>query len=198
MNTRSLLFPITTPHLVHALVETLLDLEEPFPFVFALGGKMASLPPELVEKVNSSGKGLVCGWVAQRELLQSGAVGWFLSHGGWNSVSESLSQGIPLIVWPVTAEQPLSAALLSSGPPPVAFELFQIRTGTALAPTLRAPTLKITGTEADAVREFEDVFKNASGSAGMKMREAAEAVARELRESREGEDRTEVARLAAF
>ncbi|KAL8283295.1 hypothetical protein RQP46_005705 [Phenoliferia psychrophenolica] len=195
----SLFFPLTTPHLVHALVETLLGLENPFPFVFALGGKMASLPPELIEKVHSSGKGLVCGWTPQRSLLQSGAVGWFLTHGGWNSISESLSQGIPLIIWPVNAEQPLNAALLSSGPQPVAFELFQvIRTGTALAPSLRAPTLKITGTEADAVCEFKEVFQKARGSSGDKMREAAEAIARELKDGREGEDRSEVARLAAF
>ncbi|KAL8283296.1 hypothetical protein RQP46_005706 [Phenoliferia psychrophenolica] len=141
----SLFFPLTTPHLVRALVETLFSLDKPFP-----------------------------------------------------SISESLSQGIPLIVWPVTAEQPLNAALLSSRAHPVAFELFQIRTGSALAPTLRAPTLKITGTEADAVREFKDVFEKARGISGIKMRENAEVIARELKDGREGEDRSEVARLAAF
>ncbi|KAJ6509572.1 hypothetical protein DFH09DRAFT_1334229 [Mycena vulgaris] len=46
---QSLFFPITTPQIVEALVSTLLHLEKPFPFVFALGGKMASLPKELIE-----------------------------------------------------------------------------------------------------------------------------------------------------
>ncbi|KAJ6480046.1 hypothetical protein DFH09DRAFT_1214751, partial [Mycena vulgaris] len=162
----SLFFPIVTPQLVEALVNTLLHLAKPFPFVFALGGKMASLPKELIETVNGSGKGLICDfWVEQRAILQHAALGWFLTHGGFNSISESLSQGIPLIVWPTTAEQPINAALLSSEPNPVAFELLQIRTGAQLGPSLRGGP-KITGTIEDAAAELEAVFAAARGSKG--------------------------------
>jgi hypothetical protein len=84
LHARSLFFPITTPQLIYALVNTLLNLAKPFPFVLALGGKMAALPKELIEQVNSSGKGLVCDfWVEQRAILQHPAVGWFLTHGGF-------------------------------------------------------------------------------------------------------------------
>ncbi|KAK4696421.1 hypothetical protein P7C70_g8385, partial [Phenoliferia sp. Uapishka_3] len=194
----SLFFPVATPGLVNSLIETLLTLDTPFPFLFALGGKMASLPAKLIERVNSSGKGLICDfWVEQRAILQSGAIGFFLSHGGWNSITESVSQGIPLIIWPANAEQPINAAVLSNQPNPVAFELLQVRCGTACAPSLRTPT-RITGTEDDAVQEFKEVFKKARGDEGKVLRANVEEMAAKLRESRKVVGQAEIERLIAF
>ncbi|KAJ7450898.1 hypothetical protein FB451DRAFT_1410211 [Mycena latifolia] len=194
----SVWFPVATPQLIEALVDTLLALETPFPFVFALGGRMASLPDELIERVNSSGRGLICKfWVEQRAILQHAAVGWFLTHGGWNSISESLCQGVPLIVWPTNAEQPVNAALLSSGPNPVAIELIQVRTGTQLAPSLRGGP-KITGTVEDASAEFKAVFEDARGAKGAILIGNAAKMAAALREARAGEASDELVRLARF
>jgi UDP:flavonoid glycosyltransferase YjiC (YdhE family) len=36
-------------------------------------------------------------------------VGGFVSHGGWNSVMESLAAGKPVLAWPMMAEQPVNA-----------------------------------------------------------------------------------------
>ncbi|KAK4705040.1 hypothetical protein P7C70_g1165, partial [Phenoliferia sp. Uapishka_3] len=185
----SLFFPVTTPHLVAALVETLLTLDAPFPFIFALGGKMASLPAELIERVNSSGKGLICHfWVEQRAILQSGTIGWFLSHGGWNgpsSVSESVSQGIPLILWPANAEQPMNAAILSNGSKAVAFELLQV-------------IGSVKGPFSASTHEFKDVFKKARGEEGKRLRANVERMAQDLRDSRKDEGQAEIERLVAF
>ncbi|KAF7350270.1 hypothetical protein MVEN_01331000 [Mycena venus] len=194
----SLFFPVATPALVQALVNTLLELEKPFPFIFSLGGKMASLPQELIERVNSSGKGLVCDfWVDQRAILRHGSVGWFLTHGGFNSVAESLSQGIPLIVWPVTAEQPLNAALLSSEPDPVAIELLQVRIGPHRGPSLRGGSA-ITGSVSDATEEFKATFEAARGERGAMLTANARKMAQELREARNGKAAEELSRLAGF
>ncbi|KAJ7480732.1 hypothetical protein FB451DRAFT_1394803 [Mycena latifolia] len=177
----SLFFPVAILELVEALVNTLLSLEQPFPFIFALGGKLAALPKDLIERVNSSGKGYVCDfWVEQRAILQHGAIGWFLTHGGYNSTSEALSQGIPLIVWPTMAEQPLNAALLSSGPNPVAIELMQIRTGRQRGTSLRGGP-KITGTVEDASAEFAAAFADARGPKGAVLAANAMKMARALR-----------------
>ncbi|KAJ7447918.1 hypothetical protein B0H11DRAFT_2082010 [Mycena galericulata] len=195
----SFFFPITTPELVEALVTTLLDLENPFPFIFVLGAKLATLPKELVERVNTSGRGLVCGfWVEQRAILQHGAVGWILTHGGFNTVTEALSQGIPLIVWPINAEQPVNAALLTSEPTPVAFEFFQVRQGPQRGPPLRSPALKITGTVEDAAAEFKATLEAARGARGAVLTRNARDMARKLREARDGQAREEITRLAAF
>ncbi|KAJ7092893.1 hypothetical protein B0H15DRAFT_776933, partial [Mycena belliarum] len=196
----SMFFPIATPQLVVALVETLIALDPPFPFVFALGGKMASLPAELIERANASGKGIICGfWVEQRAILQHAALGWFLTHGGFNSVSESLSQGIPLIVWPTNAEQPVNAALLSSGDDAVAFELVQVRCGPGLAPSLRGGP-KITGTVEDAKTEFTTTLAAARDPKGSGARLKANAVKMRdaLRAARAGEVADEIVRLAKF
>ncbi|KAJ7806641.1 hypothetical protein B0H14DRAFT_3767620 [Mycena olivaceomarginata] len=191
-------FPIATPQLIEALVNTLLALEKPFPFIFALGGKMASLPKDLTERVNASGRGLVCDfWVEQQAILQHRALGWFFTHGGFNSVTESLTRGIPLIVWPSGAEQPVNAAFLSTGQNPVAIELFQIRTGPQLAPSLRGgPT--ITGTVEDATKEFREVFDTARGKRGEALKANALRMARAIREARTGECADEIIRLARF
>ncbi|KAK7063326.1 hypothetical protein R3P38DRAFT_3164317 [Favolaschia claudopus] len=199
---RSLFFPVATPHLVEALVDTLITLDQPFPFIFALGGQMASLPPSLIDRVHKSGKGLICDfWVEQRAILQHGAVGWFLTHGGANSLSESLTQGIPLIIWPVAAEQPLNAALFSAEPNPVAIELFQIRTGPHIGPSLHTEA-SITGTIEDATKEFKATFDVARvgvcGPRGKVLQNNAAKLAESLRQERGNEIPKELQRLIYF
>ncbi|KAK9071704.1 hypothetical protein SSX86_008133 [Deinandra increscens subsp. villosa] len=48
-------------------------------------------------------------WVNQREILEHESVNGFVSHCGWNSVLESISAGVPILAWPLTAEQPMNA-----------------------------------------------------------------------------------------
>ncbi|KAJ7920499.1 hypothetical protein B0H13DRAFT_2422482, partial [Mycena leptocephala] len=192
----SIYFPVATRQHVEALVTTLLDLEKPFPFIFALGSKVASLPLDLIERVNASGKGLICNfWVEQRAILQHGAVGWFLTHGGWNSLSESLTQGIPLIVWPASGEQALNAAFFSTGPNPVAIELFQIRTGAQIGPSLHSDA-EITGMLEDASEEFKETFAAARGARGEILRGNAAKMASALKIAHTGEASEEIVRLA--
>lgn len=65
---------------------------------------------------NFEGKGLIAReWVDQRQILAHRAVGGFLSHCGWNSVIESISAGVPILAWPMIAEQSLNAKLVAEG-----------------------------------------------------------------------------------
>ncbi|ESQ31148.1 hypothetical protein EUTSA_v10005518mg [Eutrema salsugineum] len=59
-------------------------------------------------------RGLVVpSWAPQAEVLAHRAVGGFLTHCGWNSALEGVVSGVPMIAWPLFAEQSMNAALLS-------------------------------------------------------------------------------------
>ncbi|KAI3442205.1 Glycosyltransferase [Psidium guajava] len=64
----------------------------------------ALLPEGFLER--TAGRGLVLkGWAPQVAVLNHGAVGGFVTHCGWNSVLEAVCAGVPMIAWPLYAEQ---------------------------------------------------------------------------------------------
>jgi UDP:flavonoid glycosyltransferase YjiC (YdhE family) len=46
------------------------------------------------------------------EILNHSSVGGFVTHCGWNSTLEALCAGVPLVAWPLYAEQTLNRAVL--------------------------------------------------------------------------------------
>ncbi|KAG6718936.1 hypothetical protein I3842_04G177900 [Carya illinoinensis] len=55
---------------------------------------------------------VVKSWAPQNAILRHESVGAFVTHCGWNSVLEAVSYGVPMVAWPLYAEQHLNAVVL--------------------------------------------------------------------------------------
>ncbi|KAF7836398.1 UDP-glycosyltransferase 88F5-like [Senna tora] len=62
------------------------------------------LPSGFLERTKERGM-VVRSWAPQVEVLNKEAVGGFVTHCGWNSVLEAVVAGVPIIAWPMYAEQ---------------------------------------------------------------------------------------------
>ncbi|MED6149110.1 hypothetical protein PIB30_059340 [Stylosanthes scabra] len=68
--------------------------------------------PDEFYKIQNQGL-VVMDWAPQLEILKHSSIGGFLSHCGWNSILESVSSGVPIVGWPLFADQLMSAELMA-------------------------------------------------------------------------------------
>ncbi|KAL3839720.1 hypothetical protein ACJIZ3_024311 [Penstemon smallii] len=92
------------------LIELGLALEESNrPFIWVIRNasdelKRWFLEEKFEERVKNRGL-LIHGWAPQVLILSHPSVGGFLTHCGWNSTLEGVTAGVPMITWPIFAEQ---------------------------------------------------------------------------------------------
>ncbi|XP_047069398.1 UDP-glucosyltransferase UGT13248-like [Lolium rigidum] len=83
------------------------------PFLWVLRSEEAQkLPEELRGKCNM--KGLIVSFCPQLEVLTHRATGCFLTHCGWNSTTEAIVTGVPMVAIPQWADQPTTAKYVES------------------------------------------------------------------------------------
>jgi hypothetical protein len=101
-----------TPTVAAALAEAL-DRSTVL-FVWAVGGDgSVDLPEEFETRALAVRRGLVVrGWAPQVVILRHTAVGWFMTHCGWNSMLEAVAAGVPMLAWPMAADQFVNVRLL--------------------------------------------------------------------------------------
>ncbi|XP_048127969.1 crocetin glucosyltransferase 3-like [Rhodamnia argentea] len=131
------------------------------------------LPPGFEDRVTKSKKGLlVRNWAPQLDILSHGSTGAFLSHCGWNSIMESLSQGVPIVGWPMAAEQAYNAKMM-------------VEEMGVCVELMRGVESRI---EAEEVKRVIELVLEEEGKGG-EMKERANAVMGQMREAvKEGSD----------
>ncbi|KAL4193710.1 hypothetical protein AMTRI_Chr06g178130 [Amborella trichopoda] len=78
------------------------------PFAHQQGGNQ--LPEGFLEATFQ--QGLVVPWCPQLDVLAHRAVGCFVTHCGWNSTLEGLSQGVPMVAAPLRSDQPTNSKFI--------------------------------------------------------------------------------------
>ncbi|EEF42834.1 UDP-glycosyltransferase 73C4-like [Ricinus communis] len=116
----SCMFALAACHIItKQLIELALGLEasmRSYIWVVKEGDYTAELDKWLVEEqfeetVKDIGL-VVRGWAPQVPILSHPAIGGFLTHCGWNSTLEGISSGLPMITWPMFAEQLFNEKLI--------------------------------------------------------------------------------------
>ncbi|KAJ0582176.1 putative hydroquinone glucosyltransferase [Helianthus annuus] len=70
------------------------------------------LPKGFLERTKGNGF-VVSSWAPQAQILSHSSTGGFLTHCGWNSILETVVHGVPVIAWPLYAEQKMNAVSLT-------------------------------------------------------------------------------------
>jgi hypothetical protein len=71
----------------------------------------ALLPEGFLER--TKGRGFVVkSWAPQLDVLRHPATGAFVTHCGWNSTLEAIVAGVPMLCWPLGAEQKMNKVLM--------------------------------------------------------------------------------------
>ncbi|XP_016562266.1 UDP-glycosyltransferase 83A1 [Capsicum annuum] len=68
-----------------------------------LDGGDSAYPKGFKDRVGS--RGHIVKWAPQQKVLAHPSIACFLSHCGWNSTVESVSNGVPFLCWPYFADQ---------------------------------------------------------------------------------------------
>jgi hydroquinone glucosyltransferase len=69
------------------------------------------LPEGFLERTKEKGM-VVRNWAPQGAILRHNSIGGFVTHCGWNSVLEAVCEGVPMITWPMYAEQRLNRLIM--------------------------------------------------------------------------------------
>ncbi|KAI6681211.1 hypothetical protein NL676_035092 [Syzygium grande] len=111
----------------------------------------ALLPEGFLER--TAGRGLVVkAWAPQVAVLNHGAVGGFVTHCGWNSVLEAVCAGVPIIAWPLYAEQRQNRVFMVEAMR-VALPMKEEEDGSVSAAEVERRVRGLMGSEGEAVRE---------------------------------------------
>ncbi|OCF37142.1 hypothetical protein I316_01049 [Kwoniella heveanensis BCC8398] len=152
-------WPTLRPSLIENIVTSLLTLEPPMPFIWATASTNGKISENLRDKIQDSGRGEVFDWVPQMKVLKHPAVGIFMTHTGYGSLTETIVAGVPILTLPFVGDQsPLSAHFTKIRP--IGIQLDQLITASSYPITLGDGTI-VDGSEAAILAELKNSWERA-------------------------------------
>ncbi|KAL1200778.1 UDP-glycosyltransferase 88A1 [Cardamine amara subsp. amara] len=119
------------------------------------------LPEGFLNRTGNRGM-VVKSWAPQVTVLNHKAVGGFVTHCGWNSILESICAGVPMVAWPLYAEQRFNRVVIVEEIK-IAIPMNESETGFVSSTEVEKRVQEIM--EECPVRERAKVMKKAAGSA---------------------------------
>ncbi|XP_031109384.1 7-deoxyloganetic acid glucosyltransferase-like isoform X2 [Ipomoea triloba] len=106
-----------TKHQLMEFWHGLVNSEQRFLWVFrreplAVKDSPTEIPADLEESTKE--RGFIVGWAPQEEVLAHPAMGGFVTHCGWNSTIESVSEGVPMVSWPYFLDQQVNSRFVEA------------------------------------------------------------------------------------
>ncbi|XP_010023609.2 phloretin 4'-O-glucosyltransferase [Eucalyptus grandis] len=95
------------------MARALVEAGRPFLWVIRESGKEERDEDRLSFKEELDKIGMIVPWCSQVEVLSHPSVACFVTHCGWNSTSESLVCGVPMVAFPQWSDQQTNAKLVA-------------------------------------------------------------------------------------
>ncbi|OCH87260.1 UDP-Glycosyltransferase/glycogen phosphorylase [Obba rivulosa] len=159
----------TDPTKLWAVLDILMEKKKTF--IMSHASPFCAVSEPIQEKVKEYRLGLLSPWTSQQTILSHPTTSWFVTHAGLNVVLESLAEGVPMICWPFTADQPTNVVHLSDNLN-IAYKLLEVRSGLGFKPIFRSGNAPIGTVEAVCV-ETSEVLDKTFGEDGATKRENA-------------------------
>ncbi|KAL4346984.1 hypothetical protein GQ457_17G024720 [Hibiscus cannabinus] len=119
------------------------------------------LPRGFLERTKERGY-LVKSWAPQAAVLNHDSVGGFVTHCGWNSMLESVCAGVPMLAWPLYAEQRYNRVLMVEEMK-IALPMVESETGLVCSNEVEKRVKELMDSnEGDLIRERVVAMKNAA------------------------------------
>ncbi|ESQ28622.1 hypothetical protein EUTSA_v10018509mg [Eutrema salsugineum] len=119
------------------------------------------LPEGFLNRTGNRGM-VVKSWAPQVPVLNHKSIGGFVTHCGWNSILESVCAGVPMVAWPLYAEQRFNRVVIVDEIK-IAIPMNELETGFVSSTEVEKRVREIM--QDGPVREKTKAMKNAAESA---------------------------------
>ncbi|XP_028800808.1 7-deoxyloganetin glucosyltransferase-like [Neltuma alba] len=97
---------IMSPEQLYEFAWGLANSKKPFLWIIRpdlVNGGSVILSSEFLSETKE--RGFIANWCEQEKVLNHSSIGGFLTHCGWNSMTESICAGVPMACWPFFGDQ---------------------------------------------------------------------------------------------